>query len=99
MSDPFIHDKLVTFEEDPQGLLIKSEQLITSEFLDSIADMRFDSINTPSGEMHCVAAIPTSVVDQWYREGFDIMREPIRDILARLNKQSLDKFIATNKRI
>ena len=99
MSEPFVHEKRVTFDDAPEGLLIKSEQTITSEFLDNLADMRFDSISTPAGDFHCVASIPTAVVDRWYREGFDIMREPIRDIMNRLRKESLDKFIATNKRI
>jgi hypothetical protein len=46
-----------------------------------------------------VASIPTAVVEQWMREGFNIWEATGQEIVKRLKDQALDGFMATNKRI
>lgn len=94
-------DPKTTLIDDPQeqSLIFKSSQVIPDSYLDSLKAERLDSISTPSGEFHRVASIPVAIADKWAREGFDIMREPITEILKRLRKEELDAFITTNKRV
>jgi hypothetical protein len=46
-----------------------------------------------------VASIPTVVVEQWLREGFNIWEATGPEIVKRLRDQNLDGFMATEKRI
>lgn len=105
MQQPHVIENLVSFDEDhtdsaagPQ-LIIKNEQVLPDEYISTLKREKIDTLHTPSGEFVRVATIPTSVVEAWQREGFDINNEPIRDILARLRKLDMDAFITTNKRI
>lgn len=99
---PF-HDQLVQFDNDKStgDLLINRTQEIPGEFLDHLQLMRANSIQTPMGEMHCACVVPTTVIEQWKREGFDAMDPSvsIEDVMRRLRKQELDNFIATQRRI
>ena len=81
------------------GLFIKREQVVPDEFLKHLADDRFDSLKKPAGDMHRVCSIPVAIVEKWLHEGFDIHRENIHAIIARLKKEGLDGLMATNKRI
>ena len=97
MQEPHVIEKLVSFSETPDGLLVKHEQHIPDEFLSDLKREREDSLSTPAGTFHRVASIPTVVADKWAKEGFDIYRAPIKDILARLRKHELEAFITSNK--
>jgi hypothetical protein len=77
---------------------VEFTQEITSEFLQELQD-RFVGTSDPSGEMLCVASVPTAVAEKWLRQGFDIYKEPARAIVARLKAESLDRFVTTSKRI
>ena len=92
-------DKLVDFHDDQHGLIIQETQEIPEEHLSALQIQKADSISTPMGELHRVASIPTALVDEWLRQGFDVMKEPITEVLKRLNKYHLDKFITTRRRI
>ena len=46
-----------------------------------------------------VASIPTAVIVQWSREGFNVYEETGAAIVKRLYDQNLDAFMATDKRI
>lgn len=97
MLEPQVIEKLVAFDENVDGLFVKETQDIPDEFLSALKLERAESLHTPAGEFHRVAAIPTIIVDKWYREGFDIHREPVPAILARLRKEEADAFITSNK--
>lgn len=84
--------------EHVDGLFVRKDQDITPQFLNDCATARFES-NTPSKDLHHIAAIPVVVVEKWLSEGFDIYQETPRAILRRLREESLDSFITTNKRI
>jgi len=77
-------------------LAVAYEQEITSEFLQELQD-RYVGTKDPSGELLCVACIPTAVVDRWMREGFNVFEETHAASVARLRAESLGKFILTSK--
>jgi len=99
--EPILFDKLVDFRDGMhgEGLIIKHTQEIPEEHLDQLRIQKANSISTPMGELHRVCSIPTNLVEQWQREGFDVMKEPVQEVLKRLRKAQLDDFITTNRRI
>lgn len=98
MQEPQVIEKLVSFHDDiGGGLVIKHEQDIPDDFIMDLRREREDSLSTPAGEFHRVASVPTALVDKWFKEGFDINREPVQAILKRLRKEQFDGFITSNK--
>ena len=77
----------------------KHTQHISQEFLDDLRDSRNASTSQREGEFMRVASIPTVVVEKWLREGFDIWQADGREIVKRLQKEDLQMFMATDKRI
>ena len=80
---------------------IKSTQVITDDFLDSLKEDR-DNSHRPAGDFHKLCAIPETTVNKWIAEGFNILTDKSitpQQILSRLRKEELDKFIATRKRV
>jgi len=53
----------------------------------------------PSGDLLCVAVIPTAIIDRWWREGFRYTEHTHSEMLARLRAENMQKFITTSKRI
>jgi hypothetical protein len=80
-------------------LIIKHTQEIPQEHLDALRTAKADTIGTPMGELHRVCSIPTNWVEEWQREGFDVLNEPAQEVLKRLRAKQLDHFITTTKRI
>jgi hypothetical protein len=80
---------------------IKRTQEIPEDFLTGTKEQR-DASSAPAGDFHKVASIPVAVVEQWMREGFDVMKDrniTVKDIVARLKKENLTAFLTTNKRL
>lgn len=95
------HEKLVDFQEDHANnkLVIKHEQYIPDDW---VADLKRDKIDPDhhrEGEFMKLATIPVALYEQWLREGFDVAKAPIKDVIKRLQRLDMDAFIATNKRI
>jgi hypothetical protein len=78
-------------------LIIKHTQNIPQGFLDGLREARLESSRKPMGDFHRFASIPTAVVEKWGREGFDVMKESAKSIIAKLRGEDLDSFITTNK--
>lgn len=96
---PKIIDTNVRLVPNGSGeLAVSYEQEIPSEFLQELQD-RFVGTRDPSGELLCVAVIPTAIVDRWMREGFNVFEETHAASVARLRAENLQKFITTSKRI
>lgn len=76
---------------------VRTVQEIPQEFLDKCAQERFASSHGPMGDYHKFASIPVAVVDQWMKDGFDVYREPLKAIVARLKKENLDAFLTSNR--
>lgn len=89
------------FEEEVGNLSIRKSQIITDSLVTDLKDARHNSQHAREGEFMHIAAIPTIIVEQWLREGFDIFAKGVtaRDIVARLKQQNLTAFLATNKRV
>jgi hypothetical protein len=84
--------------DNPDGLLIRKDQEITSDFLDTLADERLASKDRAS-DFHKLASIPVVVVEKWLREGFNIYEQDAKSILKKLRDEDLTAFIATTKRV
>jgi len=80
------------------SLGIVRTQELPAWFMDSLKDQRHAS-TARAGDTHRVCTVPAVLVDKWKREGFDVMREPARAIVARLKAEGYDAFVATNKTI
>lgn len=86
-------DNEPSFHNDVDGLLIKYEQAITSDFVDSLKDERHAKANKRSGEFERFASVPTSVVEIWTREGRDWQNATPKEIVKWLKADGLDHFI------
>lgn len=77
------------------------DQEIPDEFLTRIKDQRFGMAKSSENDFMEVADVPVAVVDQWKRQGFDIMKEEVTAdmIVKRLRSEGLEAFISTNKRV
>lgn len=85
--------------ENADGLYIKHEQAISSDFLDSLKSERYAKAAVRSGEMERVASVPVFVWELWERQGRDPKNATPREIVRWLSDASLDAFITTSKRV
>jgi hypothetical protein len=92
-------EKRLINDNDTDHLNIQSFQHIPKSFLDYNRVAREDSLDQKESEYMSVASVPVAVHEQWLREGFDMMQEPAREILKRLQAQDLTAFITTKKAV
>lgn len=108
LKQPFVIDELISFDEDytdpVEGtrLVIKREHDIPDDHISQLKADKIDTLHTPIGDhFYRVASVPTSVVQKWQREGFDIDKlakeDLVKEVLKRLNTLGLDAFITTRK--
>ena len=84
--------------QEGDNVTFKNTQNITTAFLDDLKDSRNASSETREKDFQRVASIPVVVHEQWLREGFDLYQHNVKEITKRLRDQSLDYFMATDKR-
>lgn len=84
--------------QEGDNVTFKNTQNITPAFLDDLRDSRNASTQTREKDFQRVASIPVVVHEQWLREGFDLYKASVKEITKRLRDQSLDYFMATDKR-
>jgi hypothetical protein len=84
--------------QEGDRVTFKNTQEITTAFLDDLKDSRNASSETREKDFQRVASIPVVVHEQWLREGFDLYKASVKEITKRLRDQSLDYFMATDKR-
>ena len=46
-----------------------------------------------------VATIPAIFVEKWLREGFNVYREPLKEIVKKLHREGLTDFLATERSV
>lgn len=97
--EPILLSTNTSFTEEHDNLTLKHEQYISPQFLDDLKDARYESTANPAGEFHKLASIPTSIAEEWLREGFNLWEATPTEVIRRLKNENLDYFIATNKRI
>jgi hypothetical protein len=99
MTEPRLIDTNVSLVDNGCGdFAVRFEQDIPDDFLQDLQD-RFVGKHDPSGELLCVAVIPTVIIDRWWREGFRYTEHTHAEMVARLHAESMQKFITTSKRI
>lgn len=78
---------------------IQAVQDIPDEMLQRIKDTREFQDRRFAPDDVKVAEIPAALVDHWYRQGFSVWDPNVKpqDILNRLLREDLGKFICTSK--
>ena len=86
---------------DVDGVFRKHTQAISNDFLTRIKEQRDESKSRREGEFMSVAQIPTIIVEQWMRDGFDIFsgEHSAAEIVARLKRENLQAFLTTEKSV
>lgn len=93
------NDVSFQFGADQDGLFTTHTQDIDQTFLDRLREKRNDSAHGPIGDWMHVASVPAIFVHKWLREdGFNAYQAPIKDVEARLRREGLEGFLATEKR-
>lgn len=87
------------FDENSEGLILKTSQAIPDSFLKDLREERFESKHRRANDYHRVASIPVVVVDKWIREGYDFHNASVKEILIKLRSENLEAFITTDKAI
>lgn len=89
------------YRVEPDHLVRKVTQEIPSSFLDTLSEKRLRSANAQTGDLHHVASIPTSLVEKWIAEGFNIFDKnvTIAEIVKRLHSEDMATFMATTKQV
>lgn len=93
-----IHDAYEIYDYVDGQFVIRTEQVIDRDFWQSL-DKAKEEFDLTQGDWHQLALIPTAVINRWTREGFDIDTAKPQEILDKLRKDEMDKFIISgNKR-
>jgi hypothetical protein len=96
-----VHDVQSTVVESAGDRAAQFTQFIPQSFVDDLKERRKQSDAAPIGELLHAATIPTFVVERWMREGFNIYSPEVTgpQIIARLEREGLDYFKGTSRRI
>lgn len=84
-----------TFHVEGDQGYIKTEQTLPQRFLTKLKEQAALPRRFAPDEVK-MAEIPTSVVDHWYRQGFDINRATASEIQQKLIKDGLTDFLTTD---
>tara|TARA_B100000963_G_C22602807_1_gene661060 strand:+ start:930 stop:1226 length:297 start_codon:yes stop_codon:yes gene_type:complete len=98
MSDKLI-DTTTNIRQDTDGLWRTTQQEIPDSYLSQLAEERNDNGMTKSGEMMKMASIPVVVVEEMAKQGLDVYKAPIKDIIKWLKNNEMGHFITSDKRI
>lgn len=92
--------KLLLNEDVSQATIVRTQEVHDSH-LDWLRDERIASANAPAGDFHLAASIPVAVVEKWFAEGFNIFdkNNTLEDIMKRLRREDMEKFIGTSKQL
>lgn len=92
-------DNVTTVGQHTDGLFRATRQDIPDSFLSELADQRTAGGYSDSGEMLKMASIPVVVCEQMLKEGIDVYKAPIKDIIKWLKNNDMGHFLTTDKRI
>jgi hypothetical protein len=93
------HDINRSISENTDGHIIERVQHIPEGFLERLKAERDESTSVRETEHQRVASIPTCLVEQWLREGYDFWNEPVSKIVAKLKAENLEYFLTTAKSV
>jgi hypothetical protein len=91
--NPIILDSQIERVDGPneESLVFKNFQDIPDWWLQRLRDA--EDLRPKHADMRKVASIPTSVVEEWKRQGFDVFKESAQAIVTRLSLEDKGKFI------
>jgi hypothetical protein len=92
-------DTALGVKQDADGLYRTNSQHIPDSFIKELQEQKTAGGYTDSGEMLKMASIPVVIVEQMMREGVDVYKAPIKDIIKWLRNNDMDHFLTTTKRI
>lgn len=92
-------DAAMDVVQDTDGLYRTSTQEIPTSYLDQLKREKTDNGYSKSGEMMKMASIPVVVVEQMAKEGIDVYKAPIKDLIKWLRNNDMGHFITSEKRI
>lgn len=88
------------FSDSPDGLIVATSQDIPASWATWLGQKRADAWELRNASEHVhVASIPVVFVHKWLREGFNVYHEPVKVIEAKLRRENLTGFLATEKRV
>ena len=86
------------FEED--GKLIRATtQDIATDYLSGLSWARLEASNRRCREMERVFSIPAVFVTKWLAQGFNVYREPLKEIVKKIHQEGVTDFLTTRKRM
>lgn len=93
-------DSDFTIAQEGNDLFRVTKQAIPESFLKELHDEKFETNGmSASGEMLKLASIPVAVVEHMMREGIDVYKAPIKDIIKWLKNHDMDGFLTSTKRL
>ncbi len=87
------------FHDTADGLVTENIQHFPDSYWAGLQWARDQQASARTKEFHKVADIPAIFVKKWLDEGFDVYREPVREIVKRLHREELTEFLTTNRRV
>jgi len=85
--------------QDADGLYRARTQEIPDSFIQELKDQKTAGGYTQSGEMLKMASIPVVVVEEMLKQGVDVYKAPVKDIIKWLKSNDMEHFLTTSKRI
>ena len=92
-------DVISTYKPNVGETILQSRQEISEDFLSKARADKDASLDPMKGELHRVCTVPAVLVEKWLREGFNVYTEPAKAIVARLQREHLDAFVTTKRRL
>lgn len=85
----------------PGGLAFERTQVFPDSYWDGLQWARSQQTRaTRCKDFHKVADIPAVFVELWLRrDGFNVWREPLKEIVKKLHREHLTDFITTERRV
>ncbi len=94
-----ILDNQVGVKQDADGLYRTLSQEIPDSYISALKNQKDAGGYTDTGEMLKMASIPVVIAEQMLKEGVDVYKAPIRDIVKWLKNNDMGHFLTTDKRI
>lgn len=95
------HDTSRRLTIDDERAIIRRQQEIPDDFWDRLERIRAVQDSAPAGEFLMAASIPTTIVEEWFAQGFNIFDKSVTfaEIMARLRAEDKDRLITTSRQL
>lgn len=96
------HEFTQTTELTHDGILIVQNTQDVEPLVDHLKALKNNEAYSSNGikqNWFHVGTVPEVIVHKWMKEGFDIDRHTVREIVARLQAEHMTDFLATKRNI